>query len=261
MLISLKNKKALVGGSTQGLGKAVAMQLAQSGATVTLMARNKAKLQKIRSELPTPEAQNHQYLEVDFSDFTAFKNIIESYFEHHAVDILVNNTNGPSMGTALEKEPEDYQAAFDLLFQTVCHTSLLAIPNMQKQNWGRIINMSSITVTEPLPHLVLSNSIRSAVASWAKTMATQVAFKNITINNILTGYFETERLLGVMTHQATINGGTLAEAKSYMESTIPMKRLGSVEEYGYLATFLASDQAAYITGASIPIDGGFLKCV
>ena len=261
MHISLKNKTALVGGSTQGLGKAVAMQLAHSGATVTLMARNIEKLRQVLIELPTPEGQKHQYLEVDFSDFSSYKGIVSKYFESQTVDILVNNTNGPSMGTALEKNADDYQSAFDLLFQTVCYTSLLAIPHMQQQNFGRIINMSSVTVKEPLPHLVLSNSIRSVVGSWSKTMAAQLAVNNITINNILTGYFETERLQSIMSHQAITRGVEVGEIKKFIESTIPMKRLGNPEEYGYLVAFLASDNASYITGSNIPIDGGFLKCI
>ena len=261
MNISLKNKTALVGGSTQGLGKAVAMQLAVSGATVTLMARNEEKLKQVLSELPTPEGQKHQYLKVDFSDFTSFKNIVAKYFENHTIDILVNNTNGPSMGTALEKNAEEYQSAFDLLFQTVCYTSLQAIPHMQQQNFGRIINMSSVTVKEPLPHLVLSNSIRSALGSWAKTMAALLAVNNITINNILTGYFETERLQSIMNHQAAIKGVEVGEIKNFIESGIPMKRLGNPEEYGYLVAFLVSENASYITCSNIPIDGGFLKCI
>lgn len=259
MIISLQGKRALVGGSTQGLGKAVAMQLALSGATVTLMARDEENMKKVVSELSTECGQKHQYIKVDFLNIQSFKQKMEDYFIHNKVDILVNNTNGPSAGSVFEKNLEDYEGAFNLLFQTVCCTSLLAIPYMQKQKFGRIINMSSVTVQEPLSHLVLSNSIRSAVASWSKTLASELAPHGITVNNILTGYFETERLKEIMTQQARIRGIEIEEVKNSIQNGIAAKRLGNPVEYGYLVSFLASEMAAYITGTSIPIDGGFLK--
>lgn len=259
MIISLQGKKALVGGSTQGLGKAVAMQLALSGATVTVMARDEEKMKRVVSELSTNSGQQHQYLKVDFLNIGSFKSKMEDYFTNNTVDILVNNSNGPSAGSVFEKKMEDYEVAFNLLFQTVCCTSLLAIPNMQQQKFGRIINMSSVTVQEPLSHLVLSNSIRSAIASWSKTLATELAPYNITVNNILTGYFETERLKEIMTQQAHSRGIEIEQVKNSIQNGIAAKRLGNPEEYGYLVSFLASEMAAYITGTNIPIDGGFLK--
>jgi 3-oxoacyl-[acyl-carrier protein] reductase len=261
MKISLENKKALVGGSTRGLGKAIAMQLAQCGATVTLLARNEDKLKGVIAELPVESGQKHNYVVADFSDFENFRETVTSFFESNAVDILVNNTNGPEPGTVLEKGHSDYREAFDLLFQTVCHTTLSALTAMQKNNFGRIINLASITVKEPLQHLVLSNTIRAAIISWSKTLATEVAKNNITVNNILTGYFDTERINDIMRMQARNKNIDFAEVRKETVAQVPTKRLGKPEEFAYLVAFLASDFASYITGTSIPIDGGLLKSI
>ena len=261
MNIQLQDKHALVGGSTQGIGKAIAMQLAACGATVTVMARNEAKLKQVVAEMPAQHGQKHQYLVVDFADFTHFRNVITEFFRHHTIDILVNNTNGPAAGTALEKGPEDYQAAFDLLFQTVCHTTLEALQGMRKQRFGRIINVSSVSVKEPIQHLSLSNTIRTSLISWSKTLAREVAPDHITVNNILTGYFDTERLNSLMRLQAQQKNIDFEMFKQQTADTVPMKRFGKPEEYGFLVAFLASGYASYITGTSIPIDGGRLVAI
>src|SRR5690606_30546197 len=169
MIISLQGKRALVGGSSKGIGAAIARQLAASGASVTLMARNEARLQTLARELDTGSGQHHGYLVVDFSDHGAFRSQISQFFKTHTVDILVNNTQGPPPGTALDKGPEDYQQAFDLLFKNAVYTTGLALEHMRREQWGRIINIASVTVKEPLSHLVLSNAIRSALVSWAKS--------------------------------------------------------------------------------------------
>lgn len=259
MNISLKGKTALVGGSSKGIGEAIARQLAESGASVTLMARNEEKMKAIISEMDTSIGQEHQFLVVDFSNFEVFKKTISSFFEHNDIDILVNNTQGPSAGGALEKSVEDYQQAFDLLFKSVVLTTELALKHMQKKKWGRIINVASISVKEPLNYLALSNSIRAAVVTWSKSLAYDVAKDGITANSILTGYFDTDRIAQLNTKKAEKMGVTPEEVRSTMEEQVPMKRIGKPEEYGYLVTFLASDKAAYITGTNIPIDGGLLK--
>jgi 3-oxoacyl-[acyl-carrier protein] reductase len=261
MHISLHNKKALVGGSSKGLGKAIALQLAQSGAHVVLMARNEEKLQSILKKLDTTQGQIHQYLVVDFSDFGNYQKIISNFFKDNQVDILVNNTNGPSAGGVFEKNMEDYSTAFDLLFRTVCFTTLEALKGMKEKKYGRIINVSSTTVKEPKTNLILSNSIRSAWITWSKTLAGEVADQNITVNNILTGLFDTERLNEIYEVQAQEKGIDFTSLKEQMKKESPMKRFGRPEEFAYLTTFLASDFAAYITGVSIPIDGGALKSV
>jgi len=259
MVISLKGKRALVGGSTQGLGKAIAYQLAESGSELVLLARNEEKLKQIVSDLPVSEGQKHTYLVVDFADFNQFKLIITQFFQTNSVDILVNNTQGPPFGNVLEMQTNDYDSAFNLLFQTNVFLSLQALQSMRSKGFGRIINLSSITSTEPLRHLVLSNTMRIALISWAKTLAREVAAEGITVNSLLTGYFETERLQNIINLQSAKKGISYQEFARDMQIEIPAKRFGQPEEFGHLVAFLASDLAGYITGASIPIDGGFLK--
>ncbi|WP_222984920.1 SDR family oxidoreductase [Flagellimonas meishanensis] len=259
MNISIKGKNALVGGSSKGIGKAIAVQLAASGANVTLMARNEADLKTVVSELDTALGQKHGYLLVDFSDFESFNKVMTKFFKNATIDILVNNTQGPAGGGALEKSVDDYQQAFNLLFKSVVLTTQLALGNMQKNQWGRIINVASISVKEPLSYLALSNSIRAAVVTWAKSLSIDVGKDGITVNNILTGYFDTDRIASLNEKKAEKMGIFPHEVRTAMESQVPVKRIGKPEEYGYLVAFLASDKAAYINGANIPIDGGLLK--
>jgi len=259
MNISLLGKYALVGGSSGGIGKAIAQQLAASGASVTLMARNEEKLESVLSSLATSKGQSHQYLIVDFSDYEGYKKRISKYFESNTVDILVNNTQGPSAGNALEKKVEDYQDAFNLLFKTVVFTTELALIQMIKNRWGRVINVASVSVKEPLSYLALSNSIRASLVTWAKSLATDVGDKQITVNSILTGYFDTERITQLNAKKAKQLGIPESEVLLDMKSKVPLKRIGDPKEYGYLVTFLASEKAAFITGTQIPIDGGLLK--
>ena len=259
MEISLKGKKALVGGASSGIGWAVAKQLAESGAEVTLMARNTEKLQKLAGELESNAGQSHSYIAVDFGDFTAYRKKIETYFIENTCDILINNTQGPSAGGALEKDIADYQEAFDLLFKSVVFTTQQALKHMLAQKWGRIINVASVSVKEPLSYLALSNSIRAAVVTWAKSLALDVGPYGVTVNSILTGFFDTERLSQLNSKKAEKLGVDESEVWKAMEDLTAVKRIGDPKEYGYLTSFLASDKAAFITGCSIPLDGGYLK--
>ena len=259
MNITLKGKNALVGGSSRGIGKAIAQQLAESGANITLMARNEEKLKAIISDLPTSNGQKHDYLIVDFNDFEGYKKTISGFFETHKIDILINNTQGPKAGGVMDVNISDYQEAFDVLFKSVVFATQLALKNMIKNQWGRIINVASISVKEPLSYLALSNSIRAAMVTWAKTLATDVAQHQITVNSILTGYFDTERINDLNATKAQQLGISIDEVRDNMELQVPMKRIGYPKEYGFLVAFLASEQASYITGTQIPIDGGLLK--
>ena len=259
MNISLTGKNALIGGSSKGLGLAIARQLAVSGANVTLMARSKTTLKKVVDQLDTNSNQKHQFLVVNFSDFDDFGSKMKNFFTNNKIDILINNTQGPSPGSAIEKSIDDYQNAFDLLFKCAVFTCNLALPHMQKQKWGRIVNVSSISVREPLSYLALSNSLRAALVTWAKSLSIEIASDNITINNTLTGYFDTERIAEINAQKAKKMGIPETEVRSAMISAIPAKRIGHPDEYANLVCFLVSDQASYITGTNIPIDGGFLK--
>lgn len=259
MEISLIGQKALVGGASRGLGKAIAIQLAQCGAELTLVARSEEKLKMAVASLSANFGQQHNYLVADFADFENFKTVFAAWFKNHHVDILINNTNGPSAGGVLDKTVDDYQQAFDLLFKTVCFLTMEALHGMRKAKYGRIINLSSMVVKEPLQNLVLSNSIRSAVLSWSKTLSREIAPLGITVNNILTGYFDTERLNEINRIQSENKGISLDAYKDKMKTEIPIGRLGDPEEFGHLVAFLASGFSSYITGANIPIDGGLLR--
>ena len=259
MKIDLSGKYALVGGSSKGIGKAIAERLAASGASVTLMARSEALLKTIVAQLDTSHDQQHQYLVVDFSNFSAFASQMDTYFESNKVDILVNNTQGPAAGGAIEKSIKDYQTAFDLLFKCAVHTTTLALKHMQSQQWGRIVNVASVSVKEPLNYLALSNCIRAALVTWAKSLSMDIAADNITINNTLTGYFDTERIEQLNAQKAKKMNVSPEKVREAMEAQVPMQRIGQPEEYANLVCFLASQKASYITGTNIPIDGGLLK--
>lgn len=261
MNISLIDKKALVGGASSGIGKAIAKQLAASGASITLVSRNEDKLQAAIANLSTSEGQTHQYIVVDYTNFDMYKDKVSAFFKTNTIDILVNNTQGPNAGNTLEKDTEDYQQAFDLLFKTTVFTTELALKNMIKNKWGRIINVASVSVKEPLSYLALSNTIRAAVVTWGKSLATDVGSFQITVNSILTGYFDTDRITNLNATKAKQLKISETEVRNQMELKVSLKRIGNPEEYGYLVAFLASENAAYITGTAIPIDGGLLKSI
>ena len=259
MKISLKNKRALVGGSSKGLGYAVAKQLAISGAKVTLVARNVDALRDNVNELNKLTNIQHEFLEVNYNKFEDYKEKIKKYIICNPIDILVNNTQGPKAGDVESVSLDDYQKSFDLLFKSVVFTTNLCLYHMKKNKWGRIINMSSVSVKEPLNYLALSNTIRSALTSWSKTLANQIGIYNITVNNILTGYFDTERISDLNSEKAKKMNIKIDDVYQAMEDLVPLKRIGKPQEFAYLATFLASELSAYINGANIPIDGGLLK--
>ena len=259
MEVSLVGKKALVGGSSKGIGYGIAKQLAESGASVCLMARDVKKMKEIVQTLPSTNSQEHSYLVVDFSDFNSFKNIIEDYLNENQIDILINNTQGVPAGNALSKSIDDYQKAFDVLFKCVVPTSSLAINKMKEKGWGRIINLTSISVKEPLNYLVLSNSIRAAVVTWGKSLSVDLAPFGVTVNSIITGFIDTEHLAHLNEQKSKNMNIPVSEILDGIKKSIPSNRLGKPSEMGELATFLASDKASYITGTAIPIDGGFLR--
>jgi len=180
-------------------------------------------------------------------------------YKKNSIDILINNTQGPPAGGPLEKNITDYQSSFDLLFKTHVLTTSLALKGMSLNKWGRIINVASISVKEPLNYLVLSNSIRAALVTWAKSLSMEVAKDNITVNNILTGYFDTDRIQKLNLEKAKKMKINPNEVRKAMEEMVPMKRIGNPEEYGYLVAFLSSNFSSYITGTNIPIDGGLIK--
>ena len=259
MKINLKNKRALIGGSSKGLGYAVAKQLAVCGAEVTLVSRNESLLKKNIIELKELTGCDHNFLLVDYNNSKGYKKIIDEFFKTNTIDILINNTQGPPAGDVLSVAESDYEQTFNLLFQNTVNTSMAAIKGMKENNWGRIINMTSVSVKEPLSYLALSNTIRSAVTSWGKTLSIESGKYNITVNNVLTGFFNTERLNQLNEEKAKKFNVKTSEVFEKMSEMVPLKRIGEPEEFAYLIAFLSSEYSSYINGVNIPIDGGLLK--
>ncbi len=256
MKVDLKGKQALVGGATSGLGKAVAVEFAKCGASVTLVLHSEDKLKELREELANDDGQKHDYLVADYADFDAYQKIIGEYFDSNEIDILLNNTQGPPSGNISDFDIDDYQEAFDLLFKVNCQTALLALPAMKRKRFGRIINASSFTVKEPSEDLVLSNTMRVAWLSWNKSLADFYAEDGITVNTIMTGNFDTQRITKLTEKISKQQNISPEEALQQRLEKIPAGRLGQPEEWAHLAAFLASEYASYLTGAAIPLDGG-----
>lgn len=257
MNISLENQTALVCGSTQGIGKAAAEEMAALGASIICMARNEEKLKNTVASLPTPNGQVHQYLVADFSKPETVKSTLEHYLSQQGViDILVNNTGGPPAGAIAEASVEEFLSAFNLHLVNNHQIASLVIPGMKERKHGRIINVISTSVKIPLTGLGVSNTIRGAVANWSKTMANELGAFNITVNNVLPGATSTERLTGIISNKMAKTGKTEEEVVAAMTSEVPMKRFAKPEEVANAIVFLASPAASYINGINIPVDGG-----
>ena len=261
MNIDLKNKRAIVCGSTQGIGKACAMELASLGASITLVARNEDKLKAVQAQLPAAEGQQHQYVCADFSQPEYLKAAINEYVSNTPqVHILVNNTGGPPAGPAYEAAAEDFVKAFDM--HVVCNQILVqaVLPCMKAAAYGRIINIISTSVKEPIAGLGVSNTIRGAVANWAKTLSKELGQYGITVNNVLPGSTDTQRIRSLISSRAKQQGKREEEIERAMKTEIPAGRFAQPEEIGAAVAFLASPSAAFISGINLPVDGGKLSC-
>jgi 3-oxoacyl-[acyl-carrier protein] reductase len=256
MNISLENKNALICGSTQGIGWATACELASQGASCILMARNEDTLKACITKLPTPLSQKHSYVVADFADNNMVKNAINEVVKNTTIHILINNTGGPPSGAIALAETEAFQSAFQLhLINNHILTSAV-IDGMKKDNYGRIVNVISTSVKIPLANLGVSNTIRGAVASWAKTWANEIASFGITVNNVLPGATATGRLSSIIETKASKLNTEIQDVEKEMLHEIPMKRFGEPSEIANMITFLASPAASYVTGQSICVDGG-----
>ncbi|MCB2380013.1 SDR family oxidoreductase [Hymenobacter sp. BT635] len=258
MNLDLTSHRALVGGSTQGIGRAVAEELAQLGATVTLLARNEATLQQAVAELPRPQDQAHDYIVADFSDPDTLAARLHEYLAAHpeGFHTLVNNTGGPAGGPILAAPVAAFRAAFEQ--HLVCNHLLAqaVVPGMQARSYGRIINIISTSVKQPLAGLGVSNTIRAAVANWAKTLANELGGAGITVNNVLPGATVTQRHTSLIEKKVEQTGQTTAEIEAAMLRTIPAGRFGQAQEVAAAVAFLASPAAGYINGINVPVDGG-----
>lgn len=256
------NRTALVCGSTQGIGFAVASQLAKDGYNLVLLARNEDKLKKALSHLDVSQGQEHQILVADFSKPTELKTVIDSFIQNgNRVHVLVNNTGGPKGGLIKDAEPEEFINTFNQ--HLICnHILMQAVnPGMIADGFGRIINIISTSVKQPLPNLGVSNTIRGAVANWSKTLAGELGQFGITVNNVLPGATNTSRLAEIAGVKSEKTGQTVADIFEEMGGETPMNRIAEPEEVAAAVCFLASPEASYINGINLPVDGGRTKCL
>jgi 3-oxoacyl-[acyl-carrier protein] reductase len=256
----LAGRHALVAGGSEGIGRATTFALAERGASVTVLARSEDKLRALAAALPTPApGQQHGWIAVDVSDTDMLRAKLEAVVSAHPVQILVNNSGGPP-GGALADAPVDALLAVFRQHLIAGHVMLQAVlPGMRTACFGRLINVISTSVKEPIPGLGVSNTIRGAVASWAKTLATELGPHGITVNNVLPGFTETGRLSGLITAKAQ-QGSTDEEAIARsMLASVPAGRFAKPEETAAAIAFLASPSAGYINGVNLPVDGGRTK--
>lgn len=260
MNTDLTGKTALVCGSTQGIGKATALQLAKMGANVVLLARNEAKLIEVKLQLDRSKGQEHFHLKADFNFPPEVKLKAESFIEEFMpIDILINNTGGPAGGLAIDAKVDEYIHAFNMHLISNQSLSQAVVPGMKEKGFGRIINVISTSVKQPLTGLGVSNTIRGAVANWAKTLANELGEYGITVNNVLPGATNTARLQQIIENKSAKSGKSQEEIAEMMTSQVPLKRFAEAQEVANGIAFLASPAASYINGINLPVDGGRTK--
>ncbi|WP_179022320.1 SDR family oxidoreductase [Winogradskyella forsetii] len=258
MDLQLNNKYALVCGSTAGIGKATAIALAQEGTIVTLVARNEDKLKATLAELP--QQRQHDYIVADFSNPDDLKTKVSDYIsKHHGFHILVNNTGGPKGGPVFSAKVEEFESAFTQHLKCNHVLAQTVVPFMKEEGYGRIVNVISTSVKQPLDGLGVSNTIRGAVANWSKTLANELGQFGITVNNVLPGATGTERLTQIIKNKSAKSGHTEEASANAMKNAVPAKRFAKPEELADAITFLASERASYINGINLPVDGGRTK--
>jgi len=262
MDLGLKNKVALVAAASRGLGRAVAEELAAEGAQLVICSRSEAKISQAAKEIA--EAQGAKVLTAvaDVSNPEDVKRLTEFAIERLGrIDILVTNSGGPPAGPFESFTLDQWEAATKLLLHSSVELARQVLPGMKERKWGRILNITSIAVKQPVDNLILSNSLRAAVTGFARTLANEVAQFGITVNNIMPGYTRTERVEELSRMMAEKQGITPEEFVARWEQEIPMRRIGEPREFAALAAFLVSERASYITGTSTPVDGGWIKAI
>lgn len=257
MNLKLNSRTALVCGGSQGLGLATAKELALLGANVIIASRTADTLADALKQLDTNEGQQHDYLVVDLSAPETAKSIVAAWLlKNGAIHILINNAGGPPSGPMIETNAAELEKAFNAHVISSHLLAQLLVPGMQQAGYGRIINILSTAIKQPINGLGISNTIRAAMANWAKTLANEIGHGGITVNNVLPGYTNTDRLKYLFTNQAMQQGVTEKDIEKNIINTIPAKRLGKPEEFGAVAAFLCTPAASYINGINIPVDGG-----
>ncbi|MBK6266611.1 SDR family oxidoreductase [Marivirga sp. S37H4] len=260
MDLKLTGKRALVCGSTAGIGKAIAIALSNEGVSVTLMARDKDKLTKVKGVLSAKEQQDHHIIVADFNDPETVKNEIKEYCQSNQIDILINNTGGPKPNPIHESLASDFLQAFQQ--HLICNQHLVqaVLPGMKTAGYGRVINIISTSVKQPIANLGVSNTVRGAVASWSKTLSKELGGFGITVNNVLPGFTMTGRLESIIQKKSKDSGKSLEEVSAEMHTQIPAGRFAEPHETADAVVFLASPKASYINGVNLPVDGGRLDC-
>ena len=256
MTLPLADRHALVCGASEGIGRAAAFALADMGATVTLLARRADRLAEVRDALPRPAGQTHGALAVDVTDAARLREQVAALAAKRPMHVLVNNTAGPPGGPAHAADPASYVAVFQqhLVANQILLQALL--PGMRAAGWGRVVNVISTSVKEPIANLGVSNTNRVAVANWAKTLASELAPHGITVNNVLPGYTRTQRLDQILDERAATTGKARADIAQGMLATVPAGRFAEPEEIAAAIAFLCSPQAGYVNGINLPVDGG-----
>ncbi|MEW6265860.1 MAG: SDR family oxidoreductase [Thermodesulfobacteriota bacterium] len=260
MDLGLTGRIALVCGGSKGLGRAAATALAKEGAKVIIAARGQEALNQAAADITNLTGAEVTPVSADLSDPEQARLLARSALSAWGrVDVLINNAGGPPAGLFLDFSDQDWEAAIRLNFLSAVVLTRELVPGMKERRWGRVINFTSIAVKQPIDGLILSNAVRAAVHGWAKSLSNELAAFGVTVNNVLPGYTLTERVRNLSLTLGRQRGVSPEKIIEEYEAQIPMNRLGRPEDFGHLAAFLASDLAGYITGASIPIDGGYYK--
>ena len=259
MEINLQNKTAWVFGGSKGIGRSIAIQLSKSGANILLIARKKAGLQKTLKELCIKKNQEHDYLSIDMGQVESLIQTLKNYRNIHSVDIVINNSGGPAGGPAHTADISEYLGAFNQHVLAAQAVTQVALQPMKRKGFGRIINIISTSVKQPIGGLGVSNTIRGAVANWSKTLASEVGQFGVTVNNVLPGATNTERLSGLIENISKKNNSSKEEVVRVMQKSIPLGRFAEPNEIAHLVVFLCSEYASYITGINVPVDGGRTK--
>jgi len=263
MDLQLTGKRALICGGSSGLGRAVATALVAEGAHVALLSRDAAKLQAVADELNASGPGRAVIAPADLADHASLLAAVDVAEERLGgpIEILLNNTGGPPPSGVAGLDPDLWRAQFEAMVLSVFRLTDRVLPGMRSTGWGRILNVASVTVIEPVGTLGVSNTLRASVAAWAKTLAGEVAVNGVTVNTLLPGQIDTPRIERLDAARAAANGKTPAEIRAASEAAIPVGRIGATAEFGAVAAFLASPLAAYVTGSLIRVDGGAVKAI
>jgi len=260
MDLGLRGKVALVAAASKGLGRAVAEELAAEGASVVMCARGQDALDATRDEIVRKTRADVRAVAADVSTLEGVERVATLALDTHGrVDILVNNAGGPPSGP-FEKHPwSEWEKAVQLTLRSAVELTRHVLPGMRERKWGRVVNITSIAVKQPVDGLMLSNSVRAAVTGWARTLANEVAADGVTVNNVLPGYTKTDRVTQLNAARAASEGVDTGEIQRRIDAQIPMRRMGDAREFAAVVAFLASERASYVTAQSIPVDGGWIR--